>query len=93
VKKQEKAVLVQREAIIELLTDDEVSKVSAVEAAARLDEGDEFVDLDMLDRGIQRADGVPVHMGSVLARKVVHEQTWSRIAKVLNDPDGKTPTA
>ena len=90
-KKKEKTARLQREAIIELLSDDEVSKVSTAETAARLDEGDEFVDLDGLSHGIQRADGVPVHMGSVLARKVVHEQTWSRIAELLGVPNGKMP--
>jgi hypothetical protein len=88
-KKKQKAVLVERETIIDLLTDDEASKVSTIETAARLNEGDEFVDLDMLGRGIQRADGVPVHMGSVLARKAVHAQTWSQIAKLMANPHGK----
>jgi len=76
--------LVRRESIIELLTDEEVSSVSTVESEVKLDEGDEFLDLERLDKGVERADGVLVHMGSVLARKAVRDDTWGRIVELLS---------
>lgn len=79
--------LVERENIIELLTDQEVASVSSVQAAAKLAEGDEFIDLEKLHQGVGRADGVRLHMGSVLARKAVREQTWTRIVAMLSGPN------
>ena len=82
-KAQSESSLDQRETIIELLSDDEVSKVSTAETAVRLAEGDEFLDLEQLGLSVQRADGVPVHIEGVLPRKVVHELTWIRILELL----------
>ena len=53
-----KAEHVTRENILMLVSDDEVARVSTAETAPRLAEGDEFLDLDQLERGVQRADGV-----------------------------------
>ncbi len=78
-----RAGFVQRETIIELLTDDEASQVSKAETAVKLTEGEEFIDLQRLDRGVRRANGVLVHMGNILSRKAVHERTWSTIVKLL----------
>jgi len=75
-----------RETILDLLSDDEVSKVSTSETAVRLDEGDEFLDLGQLEAGVRIADGIEVHMGNVLPRKAVHQATWQQIRALLASP-------
>ncbi|HEV8408974.1 MAG TPA: hypothetical protein VGQ30_00610, partial [Gemmatimonadaceae bacterium] len=68
-----------REAILKLLSDDEIAKVSTDEGERRLTDGDEYVDLDKLEDGVSTADGEPVAIGRVLARVDVQPETWSEI--------------
>jgi len=72
---------VTRESVLKLLSDDEVAKVSTAETAARLPDGDEYLDLEHLDKGVQRAGGSATPMGHVLPKKAVHADTWSKIVK------------
>ena len=72
-----------RDRILKLLTDEEVARVSDAETARRLDEGDEYVDLEQLAQGVRRADGVPAQMTRILPRKAVHEMTWNKILAEL----------
>ena len=76
---------ITRDTILRLLSDDEVARVSSSEAANRLAEGDDYVDLEAPDEGVQRAignDGIP--MGRVLPRKALHEKTWRQIEALLS---------
>jgi len=82
-KVSKRADFVTREAIMNLLSDVEVAQVSAVESAEKLDEGDEYLDLEELARGVQRADGVPVAMGRILPRKALREHTWGEVLTQL----------
>jgi hypothetical protein len=82
-RKDKRAGLETRDRVLKLLSDDEVANVSTAEAAARLFEGDEYLDLERLEQGVQRATGTTAPMGRVLPRKAVHETTWSRILKQL----------
>ena len=50
----ERAELVKRDEIVKLLSDEENAKVSMAESAASLAVGQEYVDLEHLDQGIQR---------------------------------------
>ncbi len=75
--------LAQREEVLDLLSDEEVSQVSRAETAAHLAEGDEFLDLQRLGDGVAIADGVRVRMGLVLPRKAVSERTWQQILELL----------
>ncbi len=75
-----------RESVLKLLSDEEVARVSTAETAARLLDGDEYLDLDHLAHGVRRAPGATTPMGSVLPRKVVHESTWSKILAQLEPP-------
>jgi hypothetical protein len=78
-----KSVL-KREAIIKLLTDAEVAKVSTAEGAPRLVEGDEYVDLEDLDSGVQLVQGAPrTAPGRALARSAVSDATWAKIVLVV----------
>ena len=74
---------VTRDSILKLLTDDEVAKVSMAETASHLLDGDEYLDLEQLGQGVQRAGGTATPMGRVLPRKSVHASTWSKILTLL----------
>ena len=71
---------VTRDAILKLLSDEEIAKVSTAEAASKLTEGVEYLDLEHLDQGVQRAQSsAKVTMGDVLPRSAVRDETWSKI--------------
>jgi len=72
-----------RDGVLKLLSDDEAASVSNAESAEKLSEGDEYLDLEHLDEGVRKADGLIVDMGRVLPRKAVHEITWSKILAVV----------
>ncbi len=75
-----------RDSILQLLSDDEVARVSTAETAARLADGDEDLDLKQLDQGVRHAQGTATPMGRVLPRKAVHANTWSKILTQLATP-------
>jgi hypothetical protein len=83
VKNEKKAAYVKREKILELLSDEEVARVSDAETAVRLSEGDEYLDLERLERGIQQAGGLVPAMGRVLLRKSILDTTWGKIARLI----------
>jgi hypothetical protein len=71
---------VVRENILRLLSDDEVASVSHLEATGRLLDGEEYLDLEQLGRGVQNDFGTSATpMGHVLPRRAVHPATWERI--------------
>lgn len=72
-----------RDHLLSLLSDDELTRVSTSETAARLDDGEEYVDLADVARGVQRAPGTAHGVASVLSRRAVRETTWSRIVSRL----------
>ena len=75
---------VTRETILNLLSNAETAKVSNAEGAAALTVGDDFVDLEHLDQGVQRANAsTKVVMGYVLPRSAVSQETWSKIMAQL----------
>ena len=77
----ERTAYVTRDTVLMLLSDDENAKVSNAEAALRLTEGEEYLDLEHLDRGVQRAKAVTTTatMGHILPRSAVSDETWSKI--------------
>ena len=81
-----RSAYVTRDSILKVLSDDEVAKVSTAETAARLADGDEYLDLEQLDKGVRRAGGTATPMGRVLPRKAVHASTWSKILTQLAAP-------
>ncbi len=73
-----------REAILSLLTDAEVSKVSRAEGAPRLVEGDAYIDLEDLDSGVQLVQATPrTAPGHALPRSAVSDGTWAKIVKAV----------
>jgi hypothetical protein len=56
------------------------AKVSTAEALSGLAQGGEYLDLEHLDQGVQRAKAaIKVPMGQVLPRSAVCDETWSKI--------------
>lgn len=75
---------VTREAILNLLTDAEVANVSRDEGQPRLGRGDEFVDLERIDLGIQKSQFSPlVELDTAVARGAVSDATWAKIVKAV----------
>lgn len=76
---------VARDTILKLLSDEEIAKVSTAEAVSDLTAGGEYLDLEHLDQGVQRAKAsTKVTMGNVLPRNAVRDETWSKIIAQLN---------
>lgn len=74
---------VTREKVLMLLSDDEVSTVATAETADGLPDGDEYLDMELLDQGVQRAHEAKIPMGRILPRKAIHEKTWNKIRMAL----------
>ena len=82
-KNNHQADYVIRNAILKLLSDDEVRRVSVAEAGPTLADGEEYVDLERLDRGVQYAHANTNHMGRLVPRRSVHTGTWNAIISHL----------
>jgi hypothetical protein len=73
-----------RDTILGLLSDEETARVSTAEGVSGLTEGAEFLDLEHLDRGVQRAKAsTGITMGHVPPRNAVRAETWSKILAQL----------
>jgi hypothetical protein len=74
-----------RDLLMDLLSDDEVAKVTTAQAASRIPDGDEYVDLEELAKGVQRGSrlATEVAMGDVLPRRAVLDATWLKIVELL----------
>ena len=87
-----RAQYLTRNSIIALLSDAEIASVSVstAETAVCLAQGDEYLDLDHLQQGVQRSHAT-TPMARVLPRKAVSERTWERILRQLAAPGVATP--
>lgn len=74
--------LITRDTVLKLLTNEELGTVTTAETKTQLVEGDEYLDLAHLDRGVRIARGNSP-MNRVLPRKSVHAATWSKILAKL----------
>lgn len=75
-----RAEQVTRDAILMLLTNEETARVSTAEGGSGLPDGAEYVDLEHLDRGVQRAKtATKPTMRHVLPRSAVSDETWRKI--------------
>ena len=74
---------VTRDNILNILSDEEIAKISTAEVASGLTEGVEYLDLEHLDQGVQRAKGATKVTGHVLPRSAVCGETWSKILAQL----------
>jgi hypothetical protein len=74
---------VSRDNILKILNDEEAARIRLPATASQLVDGDEFIDLTQIERGVQRA-GQSNPVADVLPRKAVHENTWKKIVTNLN---------
>ncbi|HEX7478467.1 MAG TPA: hypothetical protein VF331_11715 [Polyangiales bacterium] len=80
---------VTRDQIMKTLSDAEVASVSTAETALHLADGEEFLDLAQLGKGVQRAVATTA-TGRVLPKKAVHEKTWTKILTNLTTAHART---
>jgi len=67
-----------------LLSAGELDSVGSSRADAALRRGQEYLDLEQLERGVQRVgDDPPRKTRRILLRQAVHEDTWRRILRQL----------
>ncbi|HEY0466194.1 MAG TPA: hypothetical protein VGC79_18415 [Polyangiaceae bacterium] len=70
----------RRHALLELLSDEEIARVSTLESEPQLAEGEEYIDLARPERGALRAQAASaIAMKDVLPRAAVSAETWSKI--------------
>lgn len=82
----------RRNAVLNLLSDEEVARVSNAETAARLVDGEDYIDLARPERGALRASAsTSVTMGEVLPRSAVSEQTWAKLLLVVHQGWAEPP--
>ena len=74
---------VTRDAILELLSNEEVADVATDTSARSLRAGDEYLDLEHVELGIRQASGLATPEGYVLTRTAVSDLTWRRIVTTL----------
>ena len=86
---------ITRAEILDLLSAEEVGRVSTAETAERLGHGEEYLDMKQLSQGVRRADGLSVPMGFVLPRSALYSDTWKKILAHLaaRDAPAKRPSA
>ena len=76
--------LVTREAILNLLSNNELAKVTTDEAKRKLTDGEDYLDLLHLDLGVLKAkSGVEPNIGNTLPRQDVQPTTWTKILAQL----------
>jgi hypothetical protein len=87
-KNVEQTQYLARDSIMKLLSDAEIASVSTAETTARLADGDEYIDLQHIDRGVLKASGKTTPMRQILPRSAVQPATWTQIAKRLPASNG-----
>jgi hypothetical protein len=75
-----------RARVLELLEQGEFAGTSVLEDENRLAKGQEYLDLERLDAGVQRASDSVTALRHVLPRKAVHEDTWRKLLRQLSAP-------
>lgn len=78
-----------RDRVLNLLSEQEVASVAIAETADRLADGDEYLDLEHLHEGVQKAGSSAAPMGRVLPKKAINESTWGKLLTQL----GTAPTS
>ncbi len=78
-----KKEMITREAILALLSDAEVAKVSRAEDAPRLIEGDEYVDLEHPAAGVRQVHATSPRAVHALPRSAVSEATWAKVVAAV----------
>lgn len=68
-----------RDALIALLGPDDVANIRAAEAAASLEEGEEYLDLNHLEHGVRRVSDHTASVTNVLPKRAISERVWQML--------------
>jgi len=72
--------------ILRVLSDKARARLAASSTRTHLAKGDEYLDLNDLDRGVQRATGIAEPTGKILPRKAIALTVWRVIlARISED--------
>jgi hypothetical protein len=72
--------------LLNLLSDDDVVSVSSAETSDLLTEGDLYLDLEHLDKGVCRAKGMTTPTARLLPKKALQAKTWNKIMAHVAPP-------
>ena len=73
-----------REAILDLLTDAEIAKVSRAEGEVRLVEGDHYIDLDDPSSGVHQVQAKTTFAPKrALPQSAVSDASWAKIVSLV----------
>lgn len=75
---------VTRQKVMELLTSEEAARLSSHEAAESLQDGEEYLDVEHVTEGVQRASTSSRPTGRVIPRAAVHTEVWRRMLAFIN---------
>jgi hypothetical protein len=78
------AATLTRARVLELLEQGEFGGASLLETENRLAKGQEYLDLERLEAGVQRALDSVTSLRHVIPRKAVHEDTWRKLLRQLS---------
>ncbi len=76
---------ISRKLFIRMLSDEEIARVNAGETSDHLELDEEYVDLNVLSRGVQRAMAGERPSNVVLPRRAVHVSTWDKLLSHLKN--------
>jgi hypothetical protein len=79
----QKREAVTRDAILALLSDTEVAKVSRAEDEPRLVEGDEYVDLEDPGAGVRQVHAKSARSRNTLPRSAISDATWAKVVDLV----------
>lgn len=85
-KTDKRSAYVTRDSILQLLSDDEVAKVSNAETTEHLTAGDEYIDLEQLALGVRKATDDKIPAKNTLVKRAVHQDTWRKVIAQLAAP-------
>jgi hypothetical protein len=85
-KRDERTRYLMRHRILKLLSKGELARVCTAESAVRIEDGDEYLNLEAIGLGVRSALGTDAAEGRLLSRKAVRQATWSKILRVLAEP-------
>ncbi len=78
-----------RKQVRELLSADELARIELAGAANDMADGDEYLSLDHVSLGVQRAAASAPPRGSVVTRAAVGARTWDQILGLLSSSGGR----
>ncbi len=78
------------ERILRVLSDKARARLAASKSTTRLAKGDEYLDLDDLERGVQQATGIAEPSGHILPRKAVALTAWRVILARISEDSLRT---